>query len=48
MSFGQVFDEKEAKEAFNKWDSAGRPRGYTIEEAREKLKVAKMQFRDYR
>lgn len=39
--WANFLDEKEAKEAFNKWDSAGRPRGYTIEEAREKLKVAR-------
>ncbi|ETD24947.1 hypothetical protein [Helicobacter macacae] len=39
--WANFLDEKQAKEAFEKWDSDGCPRGYTIEEAINKIKAAR-------
>lgn len=32
--WANFLDEKQGKEAFDEWDKAGRPKGYTIEEAK--------------
>lgn len=39
--FANFLDERDAKRAFDEWDKAGRPRGYTLEEAREMIRLAK-------
>lgn len=39
--WANFLDEKQAKEAFEKWDNDGRPRGYTIEEAIKKIKATR-------
>lgn len=33
------FEERLAKEAFDEWDKAGRPRGMTLEEMENKIKA---------
>lgn len=39
--WANFLDEKQAKEAFEKWDSDGRQRGYAIDEAINKIKAAR-------
>lgn len=39
--FANFLDERDAKIAFDEWDKAGRPKGYTLEEAREMIRVVK-------
>ena len=39
--WADFFEERLAKEAFDEWDRAGRPKGYTLEQAREMVKAAR-------
>lgn len=39
--FANFLDERDAKIAFDEWEKAGRPKGYTLEEAREMIRVVK-------
>ena len=39
--FANFLDEKDAKKAFEEWDKAGRPKGMTLEEVEEMIRLAK-------